>query len=287
MTENNTTNASKTEYEASYDIREVLNNIKNESRVRPLTRCSTEGIKEFIDKEASSYSCKNIGNIQNSVAKNSVDSFLRKEKSEIVYGTDNSIQEVNEACVYPFDISLTKIKELLTTHVTKWVFQTTNSNLLKTFYAKSNNDSCYIEIFINMERSEQISYINFGNKYIGYISTDVALSLRESLMKVYDNITEDLSNSEIVWVNENVKLEKINLEDPDLWLIKKNSAISEFLYDEKIEESFLEKLFKYFNLINFENTCFNNCVLNESLNDSFVSEYFLEKVTIDIKQVYA
>ena len=287
MTEETETYEITEKKEITEDLKTYVNSMKEESVAVQLKRCSSDGVREFIAQEASSYSCKNVGTIENSVAKKAVDADLRTELREIGVGADKSSSLFKDKIIsHTSEVSLHKIKELLSTIVTKWVFQTTNSNVLKTFCAKSSEENL-IEIFVNFENGGQGSYISFGDKYTGYLTGDVLLNLIKKLSDVYKTLTEDLSTTEVIWVEGHSRLEQIKLEDPDSWSIKKNEALLNFIEDGDEKSSLIERFFNYFNFGYTNPNCFVYPNSDDILCDMFVTDFLLDKVTLDIKQVYA
>lgn len=287
MTEETETYEITEKKEITEGLREYISQMKAESLSVPLKRCSLDGVREFIAQEASSYSCKNVGTIENSIAKKAIDADLRTEIREIGVGMGNASSEIKEQTIsHNSEISLTKIKDLLTMVVTKWVFQTTNSNVLKTFCAKSSEENL-IEIFVNFENGGQRSYISFGGNYAGYIYGDTLSDMRKKLLDVFNTLTSDLSSTMVLWQDGVSKLEQIKLQDPDSWLIQKNEALLGFIESNTKSSSLLESFFSFFNFEGIIPGIMSLDMLDDSLNDGFATDFLLDKVTLDIKQVYA
>lgn len=274
-----------TSYEISDDvtIRDSLKNyvsdVMCEPVALPLKRCSDDGVKDFIAKEASSYSTKHIGTISNSVAKKAVDADLRVELKEIASGI---LQEKPATDYYEADVSYRKILEILSKVATRWVFQTTNAYEMKTFCAKSEN-STNVEVFINTSNSGQSSYLCLGGTYLSGFRPDTLGRLQKSLLSAYKILSEDivpvLSNSDC---SNHIKHDL----DPELWAVRKKEAISSILESDVGSKSMLEIILDFFDLSSVDRFYFENNFSNIALEDSYVDDFFKEKITVDIKQVY-
>lgn len=288
MTEETETYETIEKKEITEDLKNYVSTMREESIAVPLKRCSPDGVHEFITQEASSYSCKNIGTIENSVAKKAIDADLRTEINEIDGGiAKNSVGVKDKTISCTSEISLERLKDLLTSVVTKWVFQTTNSNVLKTFCARSSDENL-IEIFVNFEHGDQGgSYISFGDKHAGYITGKTLEKLKDKLNSVYKTLTVNLDSTEIIWEEGIHRLEQVRLEDPMSWLLKKNEALLNFVDDDAAAISFMERFFNYFDFGYDNQLNFNFQNSEDTLCDIFVTDYLLNRVTLDIKQVYA
>jgi len=275
----------ETEYTET-EVQKISANFKGDVGIQPIQRCSKVGVSDFIAKEASSYSWKVVGTINNSVAKKAVDEDLNNERKEIDLGTHIVGSIESNITKYPSDISKEKIKELLTTLINNWVFQTSNAHKLVTFYAKSSYSKT--EIFINFKEDGDRSHICLGSNF-GYLSSDVLNYFKYKINNVYNKITEEVSGKELVWENIKsdsgaTKLEIIKLKDPDYWNTLKENALQEFMLD---EVSFFEKVLNFFELVNHDSIPIYHLLQEESLNDNTVVNYLLDNIKIDIKQIYA
>jgi len=270
--------------EKATEISKLAEDFKENTSIQSIKRCTPAGVGEFIASEASSYSCKNIGTIHNSIAKKAVDADLRTEKKEIEVGIQTDTPEVRSSYeMYPSEVSLEKIKDLLTTHINKWTFQTNNANELITFYAKSSSES-KLEIFINLKKDGDRSHISLGS-YFGYINPEVLGILRSKLENVFTKITEEAKRNVILTKDSvfgDTQWEGIKLEDPDVWHNLKEIALQEFTSE---EETLLEKVLHFFSVE--ANISVYQMLKRDTLDDRDITNYFLDNIKMDIKQIYA
>lgn len=271
------------------EIKRISGNFKEDIPTLPLKRCTKRGVEDFIAEEASSYRCEDVGTIHNSVAKKAVDADLRTERKELASETvsaEPSVERVFKK--FPSKVSANLIQNLLTTQVNKWNFQTSNSHDLVTFYAKGEKPS--MELFVNFREDGDRSYICLGHHF-GYLDNLALGFLKAKLGKVYDVITEEADKKELIWEtvdahNSLSKFERIKQEDPDTWNTLKEEAITEFLSE---DESLIEKIFKFFNM-NAEGGSLvplYRLMQEDILDDETISNYLLDNIKIDIRQVYA
>ena len=264
-----------------YKIKKNFN--KNTPIIPFLHRCSDVGVEDFIAREASSYKCIPVGNIHNSVAKKSIDVNLRQECNVIQSLTiqDTLSEDYSIFERYSSDVSSKKIKDLLTTCLTKWVFQTSNSNKLVTFYAKSSN--LKIELYVNFSKEGDASHLCLGDDF-GYISPEVLTILQKDLSKVFSKVTAAAGKTELIWKKNNNKLEKLKMEDPDTWYSVKHQALSDFISEEK---SFFEKILEILGLSGSCDSFLLHLFSKNTLTDSDAENYLLDSINIDIRQIYA
>jgi len=279
------------------EIAKITRDYSETVGTHPLQRCSEEGVDHFITREASSYQTKNIGTINNSVAKKAVDAELRILKKEIVSGIPEqtchgvekfmSTSEMQSSYdKYPSEISFSKIKDLLVTRLSDWCFQTTNSGELTSFFAKSPFEK--MELFVNFKNNGDTSHICLGPNF-GYIQPEDLSNLKSKLTKVFSKITEDLEKKVILdEYNQfgcTTRMERFRMKDPEYWYQLKEEALAEFL---KIEEvSFFEKVLSFFDPNNNGHIFIQDTLKEETLNDNTIAHYLLDNIKIDIKQVYA
>jgi len=273
--------------EETREVKRISGNFREDVSTQPLQRCSKEGVEHFIAREASSYKVQNIGTIHNSIAKKSIDADLKNEKKEIVQGIDDYDVEDSSHETYRSDISFSKIKELLVTQLSKWCFQTSNSGELISFCAKS--PLVKMELFINFKNNGDSSHICLGPNF-GYIQPGNLSNLKTKLKKVYSKITEDLEKKELMYeytqFGNTHRLERIKQEDPEQWNVLKKSALEEFLRVEEV--SFFEKILNFLELNSAkEGLSIYHILIEDTLNDNTVTNYFLDNIKIDVKQVYA
>jgi len=271
-------------------ISKVITEAKSEVALQPLKRCSKEGVSDFIAREATSYQYKNVGTIHNSVAKKAVDAELRTEQKEIEAGLLPNLDISESHRVkreYSSNISIEKLKEILLTRTTSWVFQTSNSHKLVTFYAKSETGG--IEVFINFKDSGDSSHILLGYLF-GYLPKDTLDVIREDLSEVFEKITEETEKVELIsevtlWDNTISRIERIKQEDPDTWNEVRYEALQKFTA--KKELTLFEKFLNLLNISGFAESHFYEIPTDFSLSDEVVENYLLDCIKIDIKQVYA
>jgi len=261
-------------------------NFRDDVSILPLKRCSKKGVADFISKDASSYSCKNIGTIHDSIAKKAVDAHLGKEREELHQKTIDVFFKRNNSTSLSLnpesDISKETLQELLVSCLNNWVFQISNGGELVTFYAKNQNETT--ELFLNFDMRGDTSYILFGN-HCGNVSSEILEFLKNKLHKVYTKITADYNDTELLWKRIDSgsvthKCERIKFEDPDNFNNLKKEALQEFILE---EESLLEKILNFFDFKNIGHPL----VFSEQITDATLINYYLENIKIDIRQIYA
>jgi len=276
----------KPEETVEKEIKRISGNFKEDIPTLPLKRCTKRGVEDFIAEEASSYRCEDIGTIHNSIAKKAVDADLRIERKELASNIEHSEPSVDRVFKkFSSKVSTKLIRNLLTTQINNWNFQTSNSHDLVTFYARGVKPS--MELFVNFKEDGDKSYICLGHHF-GYLDSTSLDFLKEKLGKVFSIITEEVDKKELVWqkidaYNSLSKFERIKQEDPDTWNDLKIGAIIEFLS----EESILEKIFNFFRVNAEESILLYNLMQEDILDDETISNYLLENIKIDIRQVYA
>jgi len=276
------------ENDKSIKINKTFEDLKHNTSILPIHRCSSAGVHDFISREASSYSCESIDTIHNSVAKKAIDADLHTERKEIQDGAYIDKSEAGSSYeAYPSEVSFTKIRELLTNQINQWTFQTNNAKKLVTFYAKSSSKA-KLEIFVNFRKDGDKSYILLGNNF-GYIYPEVLAALRIKLCSVFSKISEETEKKELLEEFTDTsgithKTERLKFEDPDYWFDLKDQALKEFMLG---EESLLERILSYLNINSANSISMHNFFREEVLDDKIVTNYLLDSIKIDVKQIYA
>jgi len=274
--------------EETREIEKITENYKETVSTHPLQRCSKEGVEHFIAREASSYKAQNIGTIHNSIAKKSIDADLRAEQKKIDAGIQSTGKDIlsHLNSTYTSNVSFDMLKKLLTTQLNRWCFQTSNSGELISFYAKSPLEK--MEVFINFKNNGDSSHICLGSNF-GYIQSGDLSNIKVKLVKVYTKVTEKLEKKELLdeYTQDGCthRFERIKFEDPNQWNILKESALEEFLRVDGV--SLFEKVLSFFEFNIKEDVSIYHILKEETLNDNTVTNYLLDNIKIDVKQIYA